>query len=150
MKRATPHKRKRATRKHEAGYTLTELLVVIVVLALIAAAVTPQILGRFNAAKTRTARLHADTLAAAMDDFFIDVGRYPTPEEGVDALLTPPDAATGWTGPYVRSERSLVDPWGRPYLILPAEQTNTPPAVASFGADGAEGGEGPDADIRSS
>jgi len=65
--------------KHDidAGYTLTELLVVIVVLALIAAAVTPQILGRFNTAKTRTAQLQTNTLAGALDDFFIDVGRYP-------------------------------------------------------------------------
>ena len=70
--------------RSEAGYTLTELLVVIVVLALIAAAVTPQILGRFNTAKTRTAQLQANTLAAALDDFFIDNGRYPTTEEGIE------------------------------------------------------------------
>jgi general secretion pathway protein G len=133
----------------EAGYTLTELLVVIVVLALIAAAVTPQILGRFNNAKTRTAQLHADTLSAALDDFFIDVGRYPTPEEGIGALLAAPDAAAGWRGPYVRSEKTLADPWGRRFLIAPPATANLPPAILSLGADGAEGGEGPDADIRS-
>lgn len=134
----------------EAGYTLTELLVVIVVLALIAAAVTPQIMGRFNSAKTRTAQLHANTLSAAMDDFFIDVGRYPTPDEGIIALLEPPPSAVGWIGPYVRSERSLVDPWGRRYVILAPSAPNTPPSVASFGADGTEGGDGVDADIGSS
>jgi general secretion pathway protein G len=133
----------------EDGYTLTELLVVIVVLALIAAAVTPQILGRFNTAKTRTAQLHAETLAAALDDFFIDVGRYPTPEEGVQALLTAPPSATAWAGPYVRSERTLVDPWGHAFVITPAASPNLPPSVTSLGGDGAEGGEGPSADIHS-
>jgi general secretion pathway protein G len=136
-------------RSGEEGFTLTELLVVIVVLALIAAAVTPQILGRFNTAKTRTAQLHAETLAAALDDFFIDVGRYPTPEEGVHALLTAPPSASAWAGPYVRSERTLVDPWGHPFVITPAPGPNLPPSVTSLGADGAEGGEGPNADIHS-
>ncbi len=133
----------------EAGYTLTELLVVIVVLALIAAAVTPQILGRFNTAKSRTAQLHVDTLAAALDDFYIDMHRYPTPEEGVDALFVAPANTTGWNGPYVRSTRTLVDPWGRKFLIVPPASANLPPSILSLGANGAEGGEGADADIRS-
>lgn len=133
----------------EAGYTLTELLVVIVVLALIAAAVTPQILGRFNTAQTRTAKLQANTLSAALDDFFIDVGRYPTPEEGVDALLSAPPGVGAWNGPYVRSERTLLDPWERKYLIERPETANRPPSIVSLGADGKEGGEGADADVRS-
>jgi len=135
--------------RHEAGYTLTELLVVIVVLALIAAAVTPQILGRFNTAKTRTAQLQANTLAAALDDFFIDNGRYPTPEEGIDALLTAPAALASWNGPYVRSEKTLIDPWNRKYLIGAPSARSQPPPVMSLGEDGAEGGEGPDVDVRS-
>jgi general secretion pathway protein G len=133
----------------DAGYTLTELLVVIVVLALIAAAVTPQILGRFNTAKTRTAQLQTNTLAGALDDFFIDVGRYPTPEEGVDALLKAPAGVNAWNGPYVRSERTLIDPWERKYLIGPPTASNQPPPIVSLGANGAEGGDGPDADVRS-
>ncbi len=133
----------------EAGYTLTELLVVIVVLALIAAAVTPQILGRFNTAKTRTAQLQANTLAAAMDDFFIDVGRYPSPEEGIDALLQAPDGLGSWNGPYVRSAKTLIDPWDRKYLVGAPAAANQPAPIVSLGADGQEGGEGPDADVRS-
>jgi general secretion pathway protein G len=117
---------------------------------LIAAAVTPQILGRFNSAKTRAAQLHVDTLSAALDDFFIDVGRYPTAEEGVDALLEPPVDAAGWNGPYVRSSRNLVDPWGRKYLVVAAPSRNVPPAVMSRGADGVDGGEGTDRDVSSS
>lgn len=133
----------------DAGYTLTELLVVIVVLALVAAAITPQVLGRFNTAKARTAQLHADTLAAAMDDFFIDVGRYPTPQEGVGALLEEPANAAGWRGPYVRSQKNLTDPWGRVFEVGEPQVATAPPPVLSRGADGAEGGERNDADIRS-
>lgn len=135
--------------RNDAGYTLTELLVVIVVLALIAAAVTPQILGRFNTAKTKTAQLQANTLAAAMDDFFIDVGRYPSPEESIDALLTAPNGLATWNGPYVRSAKTLVDPWDRKYVIGAPTASNQPPPVLSLGADGKEGGEGPDVDVRS-
>jgi general secretion pathway protein G len=134
---------------NDAGYTLTELLVVIVVLALIAAAVTPQILGRFNTAKARTAQLQTNTLAAALDDFFIDNGRYPTAEEGIDALLAAPAALASWNGPYVRSEKTLIDPWNRKYIIGAPVARNQPPPVVSLGEDGAEGGEGPDADVRS-
>jgi general secretion pathway protein G len=139
----------RSKQNTDAGYTLTELLVVIVVLALIAAAVTPQILGRFNTAKTRTAQLQTNTLAGALDDFFIDVGRYPTPEEGVDALLKAPTGVNAWNGPYVRSERTLIDPWERKYLIGQPTASNQPPPIVSLGANGAEGGDGPDADVRS-
>lgn len=133
----------------DTGYTLTELLVVIVVLALIAAAVTPQLLGRFNTAKSRSAQLQANTLAAALDDFFIDTGRYPTPEEGIGALLVAPAGVKAWSGPYVRSERSLIDPWDRQYLIGKPPAANQPPPVISLGDDGVEGGDGVSADIRS-
>lgn len=133
----------------ESGYTLTELLVVIVVLALIAAAVTPQILGRFNTAQSRTAKVQANTLAAALDDFFIDVGRYPTPEEGIDSLLAAPAGAASWSGPYVRSARTLLDPWDHKYILSKPAARNQPPQVISLGADGAEGGEGSDADVHS-
>jgi general secretion pathway protein G len=136
-------------RRSDSGYTLTELLVVIVVLALIAAAVTPQILGRFNTAKSKTAQLQTNTLAAALDDFFIDVGRYPTPEEGVDALLAAPNGLSAWNGPYVRSAKTLMDPWDRKYLITAPTANNQPPPVTSLGADGREGGEGPDIDVKS-
>jgi general secretion pathway protein G len=146
----THEERAARRRQSTAGYTLTELLVVIVVLSLVAAAITPQILGRFNTAKMRTAQLHVDTLSAALDDFYIDVGRYPTTEEGVAALLAAPAGASGWNGPYVRSERSLIDPWGRGFVIAPATGPNEPPRVLSLGADGADGGEGVDADVVSS
>ena len=131
----------------EAGYTLTELVIVIAVLGILAAAITPAVLGRFNTSQERSAALQAGTLAAAMDEFFVDVGRYPTEEEGVQALLTAPSELDGWSGPYVRSERTLTDPWGNPYVIVPSTSDNVPPSVTSYGADGSPGGEGRAADI---
>jgi general secretion pathway protein G len=133
-------------RHKDGGYTLTELLVVIVVLAMVAAAVTPQVFNRFSSAQSRSAMLQANTLSAALDEFFLDVGRYPTPEEGVAALLEQPATAPGWRGPYVRSGRNLEDPWGRRFLLRTAAAGH-PPSVVSLGADGAEGGDGVNADI---
>jgi general secretion pathway protein G len=131
----------------EAGYTLTELVIVIAVLGILAAAITPAVLGRFNTSQQRSAALQAGTLAAAMDEFFVDIGRYPTAEEGVQALLTTPSDLAGWSGPYVRSERTLSDPWGNAYVIVPSESDNVPPSIVSYGSDGASGGEGLAADI---
>nr|WP_300531289.1 type II secretion system major pseudopilin GspG [Maricaulis sp.] len=134
--------------RREAGYTLSELLIVLAVLAMVAAAVTPALLSRFNNGQTRSAQLQATTLAMAMDDFLIDVGRYPTPQEGVSALWQAPDAVTGWSGPYVRSPRTLEDPWGNHFVIELSSDPNIPPFVVSLGADGAPGGDGQAADIR--
>ena len=133
--------------ERDAGYTLTELVIVIAVLGILAAAITPAILGRFNSSQQRSAQLQAGTLAAGLDEFLIDVGRYPTPAEGVGALLTAPEGAAGWGGPYVRSERTLNDPWGNRFVIVASGVENVPPSVVSYGSDGAEGGEGMAADI---
>lgn len=134
-------------RTSDSGYTLSELLIVLAVLGMVAAAVTPALLSRFNSGQTRSAALQANTLAMAMDDFLIDVGRYPTPEEGVDALWNQPEGAAGWRGPYVRSTRTLDDPWGNRYVIEPSGDPNIPPYIVSFGADSARGGDGQAADI---
>lgn len=131
----------------EAGYTLSELVVVIVVLGLVAAAVTPAILSRFNNSQRRSAELQAGTISAAMDEFFVDVGRYPTPEEGVEALWVGADDWEGWSGPYVRSPQSLIDPWGNAFVVVTSEDENIPPRIVSYGSDGTEGGEGRAQDI---
>lgn len=138
--------RARAREDSDAGYTLTEILVVIVLLAMVAAAVTPQVFSRFNSAQSRSAMVQATAISSALDEFFLDVGRYPAPEEGVIALLEAPASASGWRGPYVRAASSLEDPWGRRF-VLRAREPGHPPAVVSLGADGVEGGEGVNADI---
>ena len=131
----------------EAGYTLTELLVVLVILGLIAAAITPRVIGRLDSSKVRAAKLQTDTLAASLDLFYIDTGRYPTSEEGLAALLAEPSEVAGWDGPYVRTSGNLIDPWGAAYLYTPTEE-DTPARVITYGSDGAVGGEGTAADLQ--
>lgn len=123
----------------EAGYTLTELLVVLVILGFIAAAITPQVIGRLDSSKVKAAKLQLDSLSASLDLYKIDTGRYPGKEDGLDALLQKPDSAEIWDGPYVRGAKNLIDPWGASYIYLPPEDGATYRLV-TLGADGIEGG----------
>jgi len=132
--------------KAEVGYTITELLVVLVILGLIAAAISPQILGRLDTSKVKSARLQLDVTLSALDAFHVDVGRYPTAVEGIDALLVQPEQAGGWAGPYVRSRRNLTDPWGAKLFYQVDEKGQA--LVMTLGADGREGGDGIDADLK--
>jgi general secretion pathway protein G len=132
--------------RSQAGYTITELLVVLVILGLIAAAISPQIIGRLDSSKTKAARLQLDVVISALDAFHVDVGRYPTEEEGVEALLIQPDGTSGWAGPYLRSRRNLTDPWGA--LLRYAIDDKGQAAVSTLGADGREGGAEADTDLR--
>ncbi len=139
-------RRQRRTRHRDDGYTLTEMLVVLVVIALVAASFTPMVMNRFGSAQVRSAAIQTESLAADLDMFFIDVGRYPNETEGLKALLSQPADAAGWAGPYVRSQRNLIDPWGRDFVYEPASD-GFGARVISLGADGARGGEGRAADI---
>jgi general secretion pathway protein G len=143
--RRGPEKRCQA-RDGESGYTLTELLVVLLVLGLLAAAITPVTIDQMNRAKARTARLQMETIAAAVALYAADVGRPPTAEEGLAALLTAPNSAQGWGGPYLRSADRLVDPWSRPYLYTTRPEESSF-VVQSLGADGKPAGVGANADL---
>ena len=123
----------------EAGYTLTELLVVLVILGFIAAAITPQVIGRLDRSKVRAATLQLESLSASLDLYKIDTGHYPTQAEGLDALLYKPDSADVWDGPYVRGTKNLIDPWGATYSYVPPDDGTTYKLI-TFGADGVEGG----------
>lgn len=138
--------RQRLVRQAEAGYTLTELLVVLLILGLITAAITPQVIGRLDSSKVKAAKLQADMLAASADLFYLDLGRYPTSEEGLQALLVKPDDLDGWQGPYVRGPENLIDPWRNKFVYEPPID-GAPARVTSFGADGARGGEGQAKDL---
>ncbi|QSR23089.1 type II secretion system major pseudopilin GspG [Hyphomonas sp. KY3] len=138
--------RKARLSSRTAGFTLTELLVVMVILGLLAAAITPQIMGRLDTSKVRAAKLQTETLAASLDLYKIDMGYYPSQQEGLVMLVQPPANSGNWDGPYVRSGASLVDPWGRDFIYLPDASSNAFQLV-SYGADGKEGGEKHDADI---
>lgn len=127
----------------QAGFTLTELLVVMVVLSLLAAAITPQVMGRLDRSKARAADLQLQTLSASLDMFKIDTGRYPTTQEGLSSLLSPTPSMERWDGPYVKSARSIIDPWDNPFEYQAAGSRYT---IITFGADGVVGGDGHDAD----
>lgn len=125
------------------GFTLIELLVVLVVLTLLASLVGPRVLDQLGGAKTKTAALQIADLQKSLELFQLDVGRFPTTEEGLEALVTRPANATTWNGPYIKGKIPL-DPWNNPYRYSLAGQYE----ILSLGADGATGGEGENADIR--
>ena len=138
--------RKAQLSSRSSGFTLAELLAVMVILGLLAAAITPQIMGRLDTSRVRAAKLQAETLAASLDLYKIDMGYYPSQQEGLVMLVQPPANPGNWDGPYVRSGGSLIDPWGRAFIYLPDPSSNAF-QLLSYGADGKEGGEKHDADI---
>ncbi len=133
----------------EAGYTLIELLVVLAVLALLAVAITPQFIGRFSKAKVDAARIQIDSLVSTVDTFYLDMGRYPTQEEGLDILWRAAGEGRSWNGPYVRKPKNLVDPWGRTFLYRRPGTNQMQFDIYTLGADGLEGGSGEDEDVGS-
>lgn len=132
------------------GFTLIELLVVIIVLGLLAALVGPRILGRVSEAKSATAKTQIELLGAALDNYKLDNGSYPTSDQGLEALQTKPSrdpVPLDWRGPYLK--RALpADPWGRPYLYKsPGDHNRTSYDLSTLGRDGKEGGTDEDADV---
>lgn len=99
----------------EAGYTLMELLVVLAILGLLAAVATPMVLHYLDSAKVSTAKTEVSNLSAGLDLFKYDVGRYPTTQEGLEALVSAPEGVENWNGPYIKKTTKLSDPWGHPY-----------------------------------
>ena len=138
-----------ATRRPSRGFTLLELLVVIIVLGLLAGLVAPQIFGRVGEAKVTTARTQMSLVGTALDSYRLDNGAYPTTEQGLQALRDKPTRepiATNWRGPYLRKEVPL-DPWGRAYVYrAPGSRNPNGYALSTLGRDGTEGGTGEDAD----
>ncbi|HSR72824.1 MAG TPA: type II secretion system major pseudopilin GspG [Kiloniellales bacterium] len=131
-----------------AGFTLVELLVVLVILGLIMAFAAPRVIQYLGGAKTDAAKIQIERLSNVLDLYRLEVGRYPDEQMGLDALIErPPDVET-WNGPYLRNADSLTDPWGRPYIYrYPGEHGEFD--LYSLGADGREGGEGENQDLTS-
>ncbi len=102
-------------RVRELGFTLIELLVVLAILALLAGVVGPRVIDYFSRSKAEIARLQIDQLGASLDLFRLDVGRYPTTQEGLAALVARPGNAAQWHGPYLKGTSVPADPWGRAY-----------------------------------
>ena len=140
MKRNPPIHRRR-------GFTLIELIVVMLILAILAALIVPRVVGRGDDAKRAKAATDLSRAANLLQQFRLDTGRYPTMEEGLMALRTPPGDIQNWKGPY--TEKAIPpDPWGMEYIYeFPGPDGDDSFLLMSFGQDMAEGGEGNNADI---
>jgi general secretion pathway protein G len=127
------------------GFTLLELLVVIVIIGLLAGYVAPRYFSQVGKSEIQVARAQIDSLEKALDQYRLDMKRYPSAEEGLEALVAKPVNAPTWSGPYLK--KSLPsDPWGRPYQYRTPGQKGEF-EIFSFGRDGKPGGSGEDADI---
>ena len=140
--------RARTLHRNQAGFTLIELLVVIIIIGLLAALVGPKLFGRVGKGKQAAAQAQIELFGAALDNFRLDVGRYPTSEEGLKAMLVNPGAVENWDGPYLKKQEIPLDPWVHPFVYKsPGEHGDYD--IISYGGDGVAGGDGENQDIVS-
>ncbi len=138
----------KARQTDQRGFTLVELLVVLVILGLIAAFAAPQVIKYLGRAKTDAARIQIERLSGVLDLYRLEVGGYPATDEGLQALMEQPPDAEMWNGPYLKKADVLNDPWGRPYIYQsPGEHGDFD--LSTLGADGSDGGDGEDQDLTS-
>lgn len=132
-------------KNRSTGFTLLELLVVIVIIGLLAAYVGPKYFAQLGKSEVTIAKAQIEAFSKALDTYRLDVGRYPTTEEGLGALLTKPPTAVKWNGPYLQ-KAVPVDPWSHPYVYRsPGSKGDYD--ILSYGRDGQPGGTAEDADI---
>ena len=150
MKRIRTFLLSRLTRKleGEAGFTLVELLVVLVILVLLASVIGPRVIGYLGTSRTKTAQIQIESLVTSLELYHIDVGRYPTTSEGLESLVKAPSKAPGWNGPYVTKGTIPRDPWGQAYRYQSPGKKG-PFEISTLGRDGKEGGTDEDADVSS-
>jgi general secretion pathway protein G len=132
----------------QTGFTLLELLVVLGIIAMLAGLVGPQVMKHMGESKIKAAKVQIEDLAQTLDMYKLDVGSYPTSEQGLNALIESPDGAQRWNGPYLRKAKIPLDPWNNEYKYTsPGEHGKFD--IVSYGADGKEGGDGEDKDLVS-
>jgi general secretion pathway protein G len=131
-----------------AAFTLTEMMVVLIIIGLIAAIVGPRLFNRLDTAKQRTAHVQIENLVSAVNLFRVDTGRLPTNDEGLDVLVHPPADSAQWLGPYLAKDHVPVDPWGHPY-VYQTDAAGGRFTVLSYGAYGRAGGTGQDKPLTS-
>lgn len=136
-------------REHrEAGFTLLELLIVLAIIALLVGLVAPRVVQYLSKAKSQTAQTQLHNIASALDLYRLDIGHYPSQDEGLDALVIAPSGVTSWNGPYLPKKEGEMDPWGEKYQYrIPGQHGEYD--LFSYGADKSEGGDGENHDIVS-
>ena len=135
-------------RRRQAGFTLIEIMVVMVIIGLLMALVGPNLIGRSEKAKSQAAAMQIERLGTVLDTFRLDVGRYPTTQEGLQVLVQRPMGVDRWDGPYI-NKGVPKDPWDRPYICRSPGEAGRPYDLYSLGADGAPGGTDNNRDITS-
>lgn len=129
------------------GFSLIELMIVLVILGLIAGIVGPQAMKYLGKGKVQSSKVQIENISAALDLYRLEVGHYPTTADGLKALVVQPSGARGWNGPYLKKGEVPKDAWNNDYQYKRPGSNNRPYDLISLGADGAVGGEGEDADI---
>ena len=131
------------------GFTLLEMLVVLVILALLGSIAGPRVVNYIGSSKTKTAKLQIQQFSQGLDLYLLELGRYPTSQEGLKALVEQPGGAMTWNGPYVSGVTAVPkDPWGNQYKFTSPGQHNKGFDIVSLGADNREGGDGENKDIN--
>jgi general secretion pathway protein G len=131
-----------------AGFTLVEMLVVLVIIGMVMGLVGPRVLSYLSNAKEKTAHIQIASFANSLDMMYADVGRYPNSREGLSALVQRPPGLDSWHGPYLKGSEVPTDPWGNPYVYR-SPGSHGAYDIASYGSDGREGGDDAAADITS-
>jgi general secretion pathway protein G len=138
----------RRSKRGAHGFTLIELLVVVVIIGLLAGIVAPRYFGQVGKSNTTAARAQIEQLGKALDTYRLDIGVYPTTEQGLQALVAKPDGVDRWQGPYLAKQQVPADPWGRAYRYkTPGDHGDYD--LTSYGSDGQPGGTGEAADVNS-
>jgi general secretion pathway protein G len=143
-----PRRKMNLSRKRVSGMTLIEILVVLVLIGIVLGVVGGNFIGRGEKAKADAARIEIGQIGQALDLFKLEIGRYPNSQEGLQALITAPPGVNNWNGPYWKKSQLPKDPWTNEYKYAQPGQHGAFDIV-SYGADGKEGGDGPDKDITS-
>ena len=131
------------------GFSLLELLVVLLLLGAFAGIFAPKIFGQAEKAKQKAAKLEIDQIGQALDLFKLEIGRYPTSQEGLQSLMVAPSGVANWNGPYLKRNAVPKDPWSNEYKYVSPGDQNRPYDIISMGSDGKEGGDGDAKDINS-
>ncbi len=138
------------THRRDAGITLFEILVVMVLIALLATFVAPTVIRYVGRSKVDVAEAQMASIATSLELYYLDMGRYPdAQDEGLQALVEPPEDSPAWQGPYFNNASGLLDPWDRPYRYAIDADTDRF-ILSTLGKDGQEGGDGEDRDLTRS